>query len=831
MTPEQFRQVENLFHRGKGLPPEEQRALLDAECADDPEVRAEVVKLLAQADPEETLADLKGKVNRVLRPGGDDPSAAAAGPAIEGYEIIREIHRGGQGVVYQALQKSTKRKVAIKVLLEGPYASKSARRRFEREIELVAQLKHPNIIGIFHSGQTTGGQQYFVMDYVRGVPLDQYVRHEKLTLEDALKLFAKVCEAVNYAHQKGVIHRDLKPSNILVDSDGQPKVLDFGLAKLLAGPVDTVVSLTGQVMGTLPYMSPEQAEGNPDKIDIRTDVYALGVILYQMLTGHYPYPVGGQMAEVLKHIAETEPTPLTRSWKSGSGVTQRTHKRIRPGQCPIDDEVQTIVMRTLAKARERRYQSAGALASDIARSLAGEPIQARRDHLLYVAAKKATRWTARNERTALALAAVASVVLSLGVGTKLVAGWTHASRWYERTLLLATRLPTSDTAFADVRVIAITDKTDFEELARTQQLEGVRADKVKSWRRVHGRLMQRLVRAGARVVVWDIKFSGETPFDEDFVRGVRELDEAGVPVVTGVKGGWWLDESSLPEQSRVIAPHVRWGCLNAGLGRKAPWRVQLAAQRGRNRPLPSLSLAAMALWRHSDAEFEITLDTKKGRVRVQYSKPHPELPKVRMTLKGVDTLPVRIEDQSRDAPKFGLKVGDVIGLFIIPMQPNQFLARSTIEYANIFGASEEKLREWFKDRVVLIGDRRTGIDRYPHPDGRKLSGCYAHASAIDKALHDFHHPTTLSSLTLYVSVLSACASLGLALGLVTSQSHRRRYFALPACAAILVLISVLLAVILQLIWNPIVPFLTLLLTCELCSAVHRVRLQRVAWIT
>jgi serine/threonine protein kinase/tetratricopeptide (TPR) repeat protein len=339
---------------------------------------------------------------------------------IPGYEIIKEIHRGGQGVVYQAIQKATKRKVAVKVMREGPFAGPRDRVRFEREVEILAQMNHPNIVSIIDSGQASGagiaaggGAFYFVMDYISGHPLDQWMSLKERTLDETLKLFARICDAVNSAHLKGVIHRDLKPGNIRVDGSDEPHVLDFGLAKVATGDVSDgidaggpmkMMTMTGQFVGSLPWASPEQAEGHPDKIDVRTDVYSLGVILYQMLTGgKFPYEVVGAMRDVLENILRTAP--------------QRPSTIRRQ----INDEVETIVLKSLAKERDRRYQNAGELARDVRNYLGGFPIEAKRDSAVYQLRVIARR----NKGKVLALGTIAALIVVFGAAMAWL--WRDAS--------------------------------------------------------------------------------------------------------------------------------------------------------------------------------------------------------------------------------------------------------------------------------------------------------------------------------------------------------------------------------------------------------------------
>ncbi len=308
------------------------------------------------------------------------PGDLPAPGTFPGYELIREIHRGGQGAVFLAVQLATKRRVAIKLMHGGPFRGSSGRARFEREVQILGQLNHPNIVRIHDSGTTTDGSHFYVMDYVSGRSLDEVISADKRpTVEETLKLFLKICEGINAAHLKGIIHRDIKPSNIRIGNAGDPIVVDFGLAKvaLPGGSSDqtpAIMSMTGQFIGSLPWASPEQAEGVHDNVDVRTDVYSLGVVLYQLLTGKFPYDVIGNMRDVLDRILRAEP------------ARPSTVRR------QINDEVETIVLKCLAKERDRRYQSAGELARDIERYLAGQPIEAKRDSILYVFTKTARRF-------------------------------------------------------------------------------------------------------------------------------------------------------------------------------------------------------------------------------------------------------------------------------------------------------------------------------------------------------------------------------------------------------------------------------------------------------
>ncbi len=327
---------------------------------------------------------------------------------IDGYEVLRELHRGGQGVVFVARQISTNRTVAIKMLLQGRFATSSQRMRFDREVELVAGLRHSGIVTLYESGTSRGGDVYFAMEYVDGTTLDQWHERVRPSVGEVSDLFAKICSAVRYAHGRGIIHRDLKPGNILVGPMGHPHILDFGIARVAnsGDPEETMATEAGQFLGTFAYAAPEQLEGAADRVDVRVDVFALGVLLYEMLAGCRPFEMGDSLAELIRNRLDRIP-PAPSSHAAG---------------VPLDLDV--ICLKALSPDPERRYASAGEMEEDLQRHLDGRPILARADSTSYVLG----RLIRRHKVPFLALATIVVLVIASLISL----GFLYAEAEHER---------------------------------------------------------------------------------------------------------------------------------------------------------------------------------------------------------------------------------------------------------------------------------------------------------------------------------------------------------------------------------------------------------------
>src|SRR5438094_1090135 len=304
------------------------------------------------------------------------------------YELLEQIGRGGQGVVFRARQKSLNRIVALKVIGLGHWATEAHLKRFRLEAEAAASLEHPGIVPIHEVGERDG-QCYFSMKFVEGGQLDEVVQHTAMSVRQAAELIAKVARTVHYAHEHGILHRDIKPGNILLDQKGEPHLTDFGLARL--AETESTVTRTMEVLGTPSYMAPEQAVGNNASVTSATDIYGLGAVLYQLLTGHAPF-AGGTTYETVRLVLDTEP---------------RQPRLLNP---KVDRDLNTICLKCLDKDPQRRYPSALALAEDIERWLKHEPIRARRTGLV----TRGRKWVRRNPTSALLVASLVALAAAIG---------------------------------------------------------------------------------------------------------------------------------------------------------------------------------------------------------------------------------------------------------------------------------------------------------------------------------------------------------------------------------------------------------------------------------
>jgi serine/threonine protein kinase len=389
MSPEQWRQARQIFEEALDHPASARETFVREACKGDQRLFEEVASLLASND----LAD-DGFLNPVIE--GVTTTDRLEGRQLGPYRILHRLGQGGMGAVYLAerADEQYRRRVALKLVRPG-YDDGHLLRRFSNERQLLAVLDHPNIVKLLDAGVTTDGIPYFVMDYVEGQPIDQFCQSRNLSIPERLALFREVCAAVHCAHRNLVVHRDLKPSNILVTPDGSPKLLDFGIAKLLRPEYGSgVIGLTRTLQPMTPeFASPEQVTGQP--ITTSSDVYSLGVLLYRLVAGRHPYEMNtNSAAEVERAICETNPERPSAVAKSEGGRRR------------LGSDLDNIVLMAMRKEPQRRYPSAEHLSEDIRRYLANQPVTARKDTLLY----RASKFT-RRHRVGVAAASLAAIAL------------------------------------------------------------------------------------------------------------------------------------------------------------------------------------------------------------------------------------------------------------------------------------------------------------------------------------------------------------------------------------------------------------------------------------
>jgi serine/threonine protein kinase len=389
--------------------PRERAAYLDEACGGDHALRDEIESLIAAHFADETF------MSSMADPLWREARGEREGDRIGRYELLRQIGEGGFGTVFLAEQNApVKRQVALKVIKPG-MDSREIIARFEAERQALALMDHPHIAKVHDAGTTEGGRPYFVMELVEGVPITKYCAEENLDTRERLELFTDVCAAVQHAHQKGIIHRDLKPSNILVslrDGKAAVKVIDFGIAKAIGTELTekTFFTQLGRMIGTPQYMSPEQAELNALNVDTRSDIYSLGVVLYELLTGTTPLDGGqlrnaayGEIQRLIREEIPLKPSSKLAETPAQPGVSSRA----------LRGDLDWIVLKTLEKDPARRYESAGALAEDLLRFLQHKPVEARPPSMTYLM----LRFTRRHRGPVIASAALLLALLLGAVGT------------------------------------------------------------------------------------------------------------------------------------------------------------------------------------------------------------------------------------------------------------------------------------------------------------------------------------------------------------------------------------------------------------------------------
>jgi len=541
MPPDRAERVAEIVEQALEHEPAERRTFVDESCNGDTGLRREVDELLGHADGARDF--IETPVFKIDPEQWAEKVELRIGAMMGEYRIIALIGEGGMGEVYLAEDQKLRRQVALK-LVRPSFTSRAMLRHFEHEERILAALNHPNIARLYGTGLTPDGLPYFVMEYVEGEPLDEFVNKRQLSVEQRLQLFRKVCGAVSYAHQHLVIHRDLKPANIRVTAEGEPKLLDFGIAKLLDDTAATLPeqTVTLRALMTPDYASPEQVRG--DLVSTASDVYSLGVVLYELLTGSKPFRLASRRPEeIARAITDQEPArPSTALLKSkiGSESGRRDSKLLR-------GDLDNVVLMALRKEPERRYRTVGQLAEDIRRYLENLPVAARKDTLVY----RSSKFVRRHR---LAVSAAAIVLLSIVAGL-VVALWEAGQARSQRDLAQREKATAEQInrflrmmlSFSNQSVTSISPVTQKKEVTVNEMLDQItpRIDaELADQPRVRAELLRTIGSAYASNGRWDSAEKNLRAALE--VRGAESPESAATMVELGVLcyRRWKLEESN-----------------------------------------------------------------------------------------------------------------------------------------------------------------------------------------------------------------------------------------------------------------------------------------------
>lgn len=614
-------------------------------------------------------------------------------PSLPNYTIVEQVGRGGFGVVYRAIHETKQRVEALKILFGKTQLLASY---FVNEVHLIARLAHPNIATLYEA-QLETPPLYYAMEFIEGQRLSDYLRHHDVPLAQRLRIVRKVADAVNYAHQQGVVHRDLKPQNILMDADGEPHIVDFGIAKrveLSGQPAEG--EARGGPVGTLGYIAPEQLAGRP--VDARADIYALGALLFYCVTG-----------EPVRYVRDVH----------------RTLELLRQRSVSRPEDLAAIIARAVQEDPNERYPDCASLVEDLDNYLAGRPIHARPTTVGYELARLAGV-VVRNH-TAAVYAAIVAVV---------AAGVT-ATQWHLE----------AHTTWGPVRsanetvLIAWTPQTiqAIREGRIGADLPGLNVDDPlgrKSWRLLYGRLMEKLAEARPLVVAWDYYFPDCWPaHDQAFVRGVKALK---APVVVGVRDYDVNAEPELCDTLReVVAGH---GSLAVVQPDRLSGEIEviLAIERGFETPVPGLALAAFAAVRFPQCRPIPAIDPQKRELEIRYRKRFAARREARFQDQ-TDRIPLqRIIDVRELKTEGGLLPDDRVATAVFPLHSNEYWDQRTYDFVDVLTADRRQLRLWFNGRAVVVGQMIPGVDEHALIDGQRTFGCRLHADALNGLLTPIH---------------------------------------------------------------------------------------------